>query len=545
MKTKQFFIFISIIAIVLSLCGCNESTAVQQEQTTAPTQTVNVQHPYGGHADIRINGGKLLDPLNQTGYQNYQWTTMVFENALTRDLDDNIQPGVCNYSLSDDSRTLTLWVRDGVRFHNGDTVDIYDVEASFQRSFDMFKSITTKVVPFVKSMTVDPDANTLTLVFSQYREDVFYYLASYRTWCPIMPKEICEKFASSTITSDVKDCIGTGPYMVTEFKSYNYIKLARFEDYAVQQSDLTGFAGPKYAYLDTVTFWHEPNDNTAVKKFMAGEYDCVDCMSNEFDSQLGANGINTTVCGTYNGWFVYFNTYGRKNITAKYPSLRKAVMAAIDTEQLLSVLSNGQYTTTNTPIMSSEYDTEIFSQADYMGPANSELAAAYAEQAKAEGWNGTDPIYFVPFSEYLEAENLIMDSLRNAGIPVMLVESEAAKQTAWRRDINNNWDFYVHNAVFASTPTLTQDVIINTYWKSVDKDTLLVKMKTLHPQDEAYMQKWQELAQLWVDDCAVAYLGIENGTYYHPETFHTNEDPGTAQRYWFNAYWDDPENHTQ
>ena len=88
-------------------------------------------------------------------------------------------------------------------------------------------------------------------------------------------------------------------------------------------------------------------------------------------------------------------------------------------------------------------------------------------------------------------------------------------------------------------------MIINTYWKSVDKDSLLIKMKTMHPQDEAYMEKWEELAQLWVNDCAVAYLGIENGTYYHPKNFHINEDPGASQRYWFNAYWDDPENHRQ
>ena len=144
MKAKRLFTFISVIAIVISFSGCSRPVA---DPSSPESSAIGALHPYGGHADIRINGGKLLDPLNQTGYQNYQWTTMVFENALTRDLEDNIQPGVCDYRLSEDLRTLTLWVREGMRFHNGDAVDIYDVEASFTRSFEMYKSIKSKVVP--------------------------------------------------------------------------------------------------------------------------------------------------------------------------------------------------------------------------------------------------------------------------------------------------------------------------------------------------------------------------------------------------------------
>jgi len=394
-------------------------------------------------------------------------------------------------------------------------------------------------------MTVDASANTLTLVFSQYREDIFYYLASYRTWCPIMPKEICDKYASSTITSNVEDCIGTGPYMVTDFKSYQYIKLARFDDYVVQQSALTGFAGPKYAYLDIVTFWHEPSDSNAIQSFMTGKYDSIDCMSTDLLPKLEADGIASTVCNTYNGWYVYFNTYGTRNVTADYPSLRKAVMAAIDTEKLLSVLTRDQYTITKTPIMNDAYDTEAFSQADYMGPSNTDLAASYMEQAKAEGWNGTDPVIFVPFGDYLEAETLILDCLEDAGIPVRLIENEEAKDASWRKSLTNQWDLYIHNTGFPGTPTLSQDVIVNTYWHNIEKDNLLLQMKLLQPEEAAYLQKWEKLAQLWVDDCAIAYLGIENGTYYHPGSFHINEDPGTVQRYWFNAYWDDPENHGQ
>ena len=90
---------------------------------------------------------------------------------------------------------------------------------------------------------------------------------------------------------------------------------------------------------------------------------------------------------------------------------------------------------------------------------------------------------------------------------------------------------------------MTQDVILNDYWGSTEKDTLIIQMKLLSPDSPEYMAKWQELSQLWVDDCAIPLLGFEAAVIYHNDKFHCNENPGVLQRYWFNAYWEDPENH--
>ena len=73
------------------------------------------------HCSGRDSG---LDPLKQTGIWKYPFTTCVYENALTRDTDNNICPGVCDFELSDDMLTLKLWVRENMVFHNGDPVEI-------------------------------------------------------------------------------------------------------------------------------------------------------------------------------------------------------------------------------------------------------------------------------------------------------------------------------------------------------------------------------------------------------------------------------------
>lgn len=548
-KQKQL-ICLTLCCVMLFglLNGCGKNTAAAP--TTAPAENAATEnntipdHPYGGHVNVRITGITGLDPLTQTGYSNYQWTTLVFENALTRDLEDNIQPGVCDYAISDDKCTLTLWVREGMLFHNGDTVDIYDVEASLNRAFTRYSSIKSKVVPFVKSMEVAPDGKTLTLQFTQWREDIYYYLASYRTWCAIMPKEICESYTEISINKKAEDCIGTGPYKVSDYKRKSYITLERFEDYVVQYSDRTGFAGPKYAYLDSITFWNISDDSNAVQGLLSGKFDSVDCMLPEFAGSLESHNIASTTLDTNTGWYVYFNTNGKRNITAKYPSLRKAVMASIDTEELLKILTHNQYTADATPILDGVYDIETFQDADYYGAANQDVVKQYLAEAKAAGWNGTDPIVLVPFGNRTDAETYILDCMSDAGIPCSLVENEDAKNANWRKKAENQWDIYFHEAAFPLTPTLTQDVILNTYWNSIAKDTLVIKMKLLEPGTADYMDLWTDFAQLWVDDCAVPFLGLENSVLYHKDTLHINEDKGSLQRYWFNAYWDDPENHT-
>lgn len=531
MKKRLLCIIICLI-VLFSMGGCSDTT-----------DTDTSANRYGGHANIRVSGISGLDPLSQTGYNNYQWTTMIFENALTRDTEDRIQPGVCEYTLSDDQLTLVLWVREGVMFHNGDTVDIHDVEASLLRAFRRYSSIKKKVVPYLDKMELDESAKTLTLRFTENREDILYYLASYRTWCAIMPKEICKAYEDKSISKEIADCIGTGPYKVTDFKRNSFITVSRFDGYVPNENGLTGFAGPKYAYLDSATFWNVSSDKSAVEGLIGGVYDSVDCMLPVFEGAMDSNHITSTERTGNSGWYMIFNPYGDTSVCRKYPSLRKAVMAAIDTEALLSTLTNSRYRLAKTPLLSDVYDTDIFQKAEYMGPADPELAAKYMAQAKQEGWNGTDPVVIVPFDINLEAAEQLEAFLYDAQIPVVY-KKVSGTNLSWRKNPKNQWDVYFYTAAFSFTPALTQDVIINTYWRSEEKDTIISNMKDLAPGDPQYMRLWLELAQLWVDDCAVPFLGYEDGTLFHKDTLHNNEDPGSFQRYWFNAYWDDPENHT-
>lgn len=558
-KLLALLLALTMLAGVLAGCGSNADNAdantpndvqtpddnadageeVQGGQVDISTNTGSGK--YGGHINVRStarpNG---LDPLKQTGTWKYQFTTCVFENALTRDNDNNIAPGVCDFELSDDTLTLKMWVRDGMKFHNGNPVTIQDVEASINRSLNLYNSCKNYVTPYVESVTVDGDV--LTMQFTEYQEKVLYYIAAYQTWMAIMPKEICEKYADTFIIDQVEDAIGTGPYKYSEFEDSVQITVSKFEDYVPMESDLDGFAGPKYGYADSITFWYCADDATAANGLLGGQYDMVEVIPAEYEAMAEQQGLGVQVLPSNQSTFVIFNTKSPSGVCAKYPAMRKAVMAAIDYETLLSKITDDSQTMEFELSVLEAYKTEAFTNADYFGAANQEVVDKYIAEAKAQGYDG-EPVQIVASAARNDILTMLGDAMEKAGINYELVSLEAATYTSYIKDPANVWDLYFTWLGLPAYPSLIQDAIIKTNWDSAERDRILAEMNKNLPESEEYKQLFQELAQLIADECPVGVMSLINWWWWTPNTLHVECD--SVQQYIYNTWWEDPENHSK
>ena len=138
---KKILLILLSILMLFSLVACGGGS--NGEDGNEDGNEV-AESKYGGHLNV-VTGHTCnqIDYLVSLGTWGYNYATCVWENILTRDADYNIAPGVCEYELSDDMLTLKLWVRDGAKFHNGDDVDIYDIEASLDRFLKGYGSALT------------------------------------------------------------------------------------------------------------------------------------------------------------------------------------------------------------------------------------------------------------------------------------------------------------------------------------------------------------------------------------------------------------------
>ena len=557
---KIFALLLAAMMLMGLLAGCGgestEETKAPVNQpsgeenkpvATEPSQGAVAEGPqYGGHLNVRITATPTgVDPVKQTGAFKYLYMTAVYEPILTRDADNNIAPSVCDFELSADLLDLKLWVREGVTFSNGDAADIYDVQASLERFMSQYANGKKFVKPYVESMTVEQEGgkDILHIVFSSYHEKTLYYLAAYQTWCSVLPKEICEKYASTFIVTNLEDAIGTGPYVFTDLQDSVSITIKKRDNYTPVESDGTGMAGTKYGYLDSMTFYYNATDASSAIAMLAGDYDVTEVIPTEYESMAREQGLTVSVMPSNQHTFIIFNTRGADNMVAKYPSLRKAILAAIDYEEFLEIVCDGSQVLEGENsgfILRKQYDTDAFKSADYYGPSKQDVVDKYLAAAAEEGYKG-GPIQIVYNASRTDIPTLLCDYMDKAGINFQLSTMENTTAAAFVGDPSNNWDFTFQWQTIAYTPSLLTDSIMDTHYKSDYKDQVREQMAQMDPESEEYMQLWQELAQYTADGAYFGALSRIDWWWWHPETFHIN-DNGYV-RYLYNAYWEDPANH--
>jgi len=512
-----------------------------QGATDAPTEpTRENEERYGGHFNARMyNAMNGVDPLNHTGIWNYHWTELVYETALTRDADNNIQPGICNYEVSDDNLTLTMWMQDNVTFHDGTPCEITDVEASWLRASTMYNNIKTKVWPYVESMKVDGDK--LIVKFTENREDIWYYMAGWQTWCAVQPKEICEKYTGDQNynVDNIADAIGTGPYKLVALSMNVSLEVEKYEGYVPRGFGLTGYAGPKYGYLDSITFWTNQDDSNATMALLAGDYDIVECIDSEYLDLIEQEGIIETRWPSDTADWLYFNTASKNSLVSKYPSLRKAIAAAIDYEEFCKVITDNQQVMGGCFYLSPLYYTDEFVNQDYYGPVDQAVVDKYVAMAKQEGWNGTDPVQIYRNNTRDDIPTLFRQYLEDAGIPVEvhIMESGALSDLKAEKE-SSVWDVDMTISTLKMTPTTFTSW---TYQSQPEYEALIEEMKGMDPASEEYIAKVKDLTKIHLEELGIAYMAMQSWFWYHPKEFHPNDEG--LNRYYFNSYWDDPENH--
>ena len=536
---KKLLALLLAVITVLSMVACNannpDPNATPTIPGTLPPDTTPEEDKYGGHLDFCVYAKPTrLDPAKATGTWYYMYTNLVYEAPLTRDAEGNIRPNVCNFELSEDQLTLKLWVREGLKFHDGSPVEIEDVVASIRRT--VHKSPRQFVDGYIQNVEIKDGVATIT--FKEYNEKTMYYIASVNPLIGVMPKEIAEKYSneSGNFIVDVADAIGTGPYKFTELVDSVSVSVARFEDYIPVEAGYTGYAAPKKAYLDTITFHANTEASTSTLALMNGQYDLFADCPVDFEAQLQAAGIKILKKTQTSGNVFFMNTRG--NGVAANANMRKAMMAAIDIPEFVSYMTDGEFTKGGfCPAVDEVYYTDVFEKADYMGEDNVALAKQYMQAA---GYNG-EKVQLALGSAYANVATLLASYFDAAGIKYEITMLESGATKDFYTDKNNAWDIYYTAPSLNNTPTLLSATIMNDDYLGAEKDALLKELQGMVVGSQEYMNKWHELAQQMVDDCAVVFLHPVNVEWAFHSEFNLEYDG--ISTYLFNSYWTNPAQH--
>jgi len=181
------------------------------------------------HIIVDNNNIGVLDPhMPGANPTSTNWVLTMIHGRLIENHPEiaGYQPGLAlDWTLSDDMKTYTFNLRQGVKFHNGDDFTAADVIYTINRvqgDAGFAGSNASSIWRDVVSATA-PDPYTLVITLSDIDVDFLYSIAR-------PPAGILNQRAIQA-NPDTGPHIGTGPYMVEEFLTLDYALLRANPNY--------------------------------------------------------------------------------------------------------------------------------------------------------------------------------------------------------------------------------------------------------------------------------------------------------------------------
>lgn len=304
---------------------------------------------------------------------------------------------------SEDGKTVTLTLRDGVKFHNGKDFTSADVKYTFDKLFDtkgyksgaFFDTVDEKQVAHISSLTT-PDPKTV--VFVVGRPALKNQLLSNLVAIPIIPEGTADQQKGSPV--------GSGPFKFVAFdQSQNTVDFESFPQYWE--------GAPKFPKLRVKTV----TDASAMQaELQTGSVDLAPAPSNMPPDTLKAlSGFPNLNVQPFDGSNIQYIGLNTTSAPLNEVKVRQAIGYAIDREKLINELLSGQAKIASSILPTGSWAYSAGTQYKYDPEKSRQLL-------KEAGYNN-EPIKFkyassnAAFNSYAQA---IQNSLTAVGLNVQI-----------------------------------------------------------------------------------------------------------------------------
>lgn len=427
-----------LLALLVPMVACAKTPAAPAVPVTPAAPAVPAAKPAApapaqptGELRIALSSlyEELLHPYRASAYVLY-YLDQMYDYIIGTDDSGKLDPNrsiAYKWEVSDNQTDWTLYIRDGVKFHNGDTVTPQDIKFSIEE-ITAPKSINSKAGDFktyIKSIeVVSPDKVLIHL----NKPWLFlpYMLSDASGGCGlVLPQKYYNQVGEDYF---FRHPIGTGPYRFKEQSLGSYIQF-KAVDYPHWRAGV-----PKY---NLITFLLVPEETTRVAMLRRGEADVVKVSVNSADELRKAGFLIPARKGvtTFQVLYLRSNPGFPKNPTSD-PKVRQALEYAINKQELVDTIMKGFATTAGTFYAMTDWTI------GYPGPEEAQRRwppltydPAKAKQLLADaGYPKGFDLYLYSFVSILPEQKVLTQAIAGywskIGIKVNILEMDYAAFTA-------------------------------------------------------------------------------------------------------------------
>jgi len=274
-----------------------------------------------------VSGPGTLDPYMASSAVELEVINNIFEGLVTLDASNATRPMLAaKATASDDFKTYTFELRQGVKFHNGQEMTSADVAASIER-YRRISPAAKNLEAIERVEATGPYAVVLTL-----KEPNVVLLDILKT--PVYPLMILPASQKDKPPREI-EVIGTGPYKLSEWVKDSHLVIARFDGYVPDGSAAgrDGYGGRKTVYLDAVRYRFMPEATTRIAALQNGEVQLISSVPAELTGKITER-KNLAIREYFPQLGSYIIVNSQKGLTANV-GIRRAIAAAINVDDII------------------------------------------------------------------------------------------------------------------------------------------------------------------------------------------------------------------
>lgn len=483
MKKKLLALFLALVMVGAVLPGCGDGSKDPGGQGNNGKTGEPVK---GGEITVGIaqDLDDSLDPHQTVAAGTREVLFNIFEGLVKPNSDGEMIPAVAEkYTLSEDGTTYTFTLREGVKFHNGQTVTAEDVVYSINRCAAVPEGQEKPLVAaFSAVKSVEAlDEKTVAVTIAQRDLEFISYMTA-----AIIPADYENQDTAP---------VGTGPFRFVSRTPQQDFVMERFEDY---------WGAP--AWLDKVTYKICENADALVMNLNGGSIDLCAHLTSAQASQLNQN--FQVLEGTMNlVQAIYLNNQAKP---FDNQLVRQALCYAIDRQGIMDMVADGHGTAVGSsiyPAFTKYFLPELVDKYPHSVEKAKELLA------QAGYPDGFDMTISVPnnYQPHMDTAEVVAEQLREAGINVTI---QPVEWSTWLDTIYNGRQFQA-TVVGVDAANMTARAMLERFTSDYGKNFInynnpaydALFQKAINAQDEAEQTDlYKQMETMLADTAANVYI---------------------------------------
>ena len=483
MKKKLLALFLALVMVGAVLPGCGDGSKDPGGQGNNGKTGEPVK---GGEITVGIaqDLDDSLDPHQTVAAGTREVLFNIFEGLVKPNSDGEMIPAVAEkYTLSEDGTTYTFTLREGVKFHNGQTVTAEDVVYSINRCAAVPEGQDKPLVAaFSAVKSVEAlDEKTVAVTIAQRDLEFISYMTA-----AIIPADYENQDTAP---------VGTGPFKFVSRTPQQDFVMERFEDY---------WGAP--AWLDKVTYKICENADALVMNLNGGSIDLCAHLTSAQASQLNQN--FQVLEGTMNlVQAIYLNNQAKP---FDNQLVRQALCYAIDRQGIMDMVADGHGTAVGSsiyPAFTKYFLPELVDKYPH------DVAKAKELLAQAGYPDGFDMTISVPnnYQPHMDTAEVVAEQLREAGINVTI---QPVEWSTWLDTIYNGRQFQA-TVVGVDAANMTARAMLERFTSDYGKNFInynnpaydALFQQAINAQDEATQTDlYKQMETMLADTAANVYI---------------------------------------